>query len=116
MRVIIAGSREILNYVDLLEAISESNFEITTVISGGAAGVDSLGEKWAKDNGTTLEVYPAEWAKYGKRAGPVRNQRMAEAGDALIAVMLRKGTRGTLDMIEKASGMGLKVHIHLVDQ
>lgn len=102
MRVIIAGSRDITDYQELLDAVVDSGFEITTVISGGARGVDRMGEIFAKNNSTPLEIYPADWNKYGKSAGHRRNADMANVADALIA--LWDGTsRGTKSMIEIAN-------------
>lgn len=46
MRTIIAGSRSITDYALIQKAVSESGFEITEVVSGGAIGVDRLGERW----------------------------------------------------------------------
>lgn len=113
MRVIIAGSRDIKDYQELLDAIVDSGFEITTVISGGARGVDRMGEVFAKNNSIPLEIYPADWNTYGKSAGHRRNADMANVADALIA--LWDGTsRGTKSMIEIANKKGLHVHIHYV--
>ena len=98
MRVIIAGSRTITDYFALLRAIKNSRFDITAVVSGTARGVDELGERFAGENSLELLRYPAEWNKYGKKAGYLRNKEMAEAADALIA--LWDGTsHGTRHMI-----------------
>ncbi len=109
MKVIIAGSREIKDYPLLLEAIKQSGFEIDEVVSGGAAGVDKLGERYAKENGKKLTVFPADWEAYGKGAGPVRNGEMAfYVGSAGALIALWDGSsRGTKDMIEKATKYGL---------
>lgn len=111
MKVIIAGSRTITDYAIVVAAIKASGFEITEVVSGGAWGVDSLGEKWAYENGINKRVFMANWKTDGKRAGPIRNQRMSEYANALIAVWdgLSPGTR---DMIARAEKLGLKVYIH----
>jgi predicted Rossmann fold nucleotide-binding protein DprA/Smf involved in DNA uptake len=66
MKVIVAGSRDITDYVWVLRAISEAKFKITEIVSGGAKGVDSLGEMYAKENGIPLKVFPADWKTYGK--------------------------------------------------
>lgn len=114
MRTIIAGGREIDDYQLVLDAIAQSGFEISTVISGGARGVDALGEQYANDSGLALEIYPAEWNKHGRSAGPIRNGKMAEVADALIAVWDGKST-GTKNMIEQATRRGLHVHIAMID-
>lgn len=107
MRVIIAGSRDCHDYDTLLEMIEECGWEITEVVSGGAKGVDALGERWAAENGVPLKIFPADWEKHGRAAGPIRNAKMAENADALIALMKGTNSRGTLNMIETAAKKGL---------
>jgi hypothetical protein len=111
MKTIIAGSRSITNYDQILEAISLSNIIITTVISGTANGVDKLGERFAKDHDIPVLQFPADWDKYGKKAGYLRNIEMAEVGDALICVWDGQ-SHGSKHMIEIATRRGLKVYVH----
>jgi predicted Rossmann fold nucleotide-binding protein DprA/Smf involved in DNA uptake len=87
-----------------------SKFDITEVISGAASGVDGLGERWAKENGVPVSQYRADWKKYSRRAGPIRNQRMATVADALVAVWDGQ-SRGTANMIAIALRRGLKVYV-----
>lgn len=113
MRVIVAGSRQIMDLGLVEAAIKESGFEITEVISGGARGVDLLGELWAIRNSKEIKRFPANWDANGKAAGPIRNGLMAEYGEALVAVW--DGTSpGTKDMIAKAQAKGLKVYVKVV--
>lgn len=110
MKTIIAGSRHFNDYEKVVKIIRQSNFQITQVVSGGAKGVDSLGEKWAgKDN---YKRFPANWTKYGKAAGPIRNQQMADYADALIAIYDSRTSKGTKDMIKRAKKSNLKIYIH----
>jgi hypothetical protein len=113
MKVIIAGSRTITDYLTVCDAITKSGFQITEVVSGGCKGVDSLGEFWAREHKVPVKQFPADWDMYGKAAGPKRNQQMANYGEALIAVWAGQ-SRGTLDMIAKAKTKELKVYIHQV--
>lgn len=110
MKVIIAGSRDYYNYDTLLTAITESGFDITTVVSGGAKGVDALGEEYANNMNIPLNTYNADWNTHGKAAGPIRNRKMAENSDALIALWDGK-SRGTKNMIETARKNGLLVYV-----
>lgn len=98
MRVVIAGSRSITDYSAVCQAIADSGFEITEVISGCANGVDSMGERWALEHDIRIARLPAEWRIYGRRAGMVRNRWMGEIGEALVAIWDNK-SRGTADMI-----------------
>lgn len=55
--------------------------------------------------------FPADWNAHGKAAGPIRNQQMAQEADVLIAFWDGK-SRGTKDMIEKATRAGLDMHVY----
>jgi len=113
MRVIICGGRD-LNEQDrgLMNAIScatkERQWKIETVISGAARGGDQIGERWAKRWDRKVERYPANWNKYGRGAGFVRNEQMAQVAEAVIAL---PGGSGTAHMIKTARRLGLPVHI-----
>lgn len=113
MKVIIAGTRDFHDYDVVCKAIANSWYEITEVVSGGATGVDALGERWGKERGLPVTVFPAQWQTYGKKAGPIRNAEMAEYADALVAVVSgpSPGTRG---MIKISLERGLKVYVHEV--
>lgn len=114
MNVIIAGSRNVTEYSIVAFAIENSKFEIDNVISGKAKGVDELGEKWAKSRNIPIIEYPADWKKYGKSAGVIRNEQMAKAADALIAIWDGKSS-GTFNMIQNAKKYDLKMYIYLVE-
>ena len=113
MRTIIAGCRTATDFQDVQKAIEDSEFDISVVISGAARGADKLGEEWAARNNISIERYPANWDKYGRSAGPIRNGEMAKVADALIALWDGQ-SRGTKNMIETAEKKGLKVHIHYI--
>ena len=114
MKVIIAGSRDIDDYSLVEKAVAQSGFEITEVVSGGARGVDFLGEQWALNNHIRTTAFPAQWAAYGRAAGPIRNEKMAQYAEALIAVWDGKSA-GTRNMIENAEKRGLKVFVYKVE-
>lgn len=105
-RVIIAGSRTFSNYrlmVEKCDAVLYNKFYTHDIIivSGGAKGADQCGERYAQDRGLKVEVYPAEWDKYGSAAGPIRNKQMAAIADAVI-VFWDGHSAGTRNMIELA--------------
>lgn len=114
MRTIIAGSRGITEYSIVLQAIIESDFKVTEVVSGTAEGVDRLGETFAHIGNIPCNRFPADWKKYGKSAGMIRNEEMARNADALIAVWDGK-SKGTKGMIDIARLKGLKVFVYQVE-
>lgn len=113
MKCIIAGSRSIHQYIVLATAIDESGWhdDITEVVSGGARGVDTLGEEYAYKTHKKLMIFPADWDIYSKSAGIRRNNLMANYADALLAVWDGK-SKGTAHMIEAARRKGLKVYVY----
>ncbi len=113
MRVVIAGGRDITDYQMVVSAVTQSKFDITEVVSGGAPGADSLGERYAQATGIKLTIFKADWDTHGKAAGPIRNREMAHYAQALIAVWGGK-SRGTGNMIEQARKLNLPVFVHLV--
>lgn len=131
LRIIIAGcrgfqdynllSREVLRIVtDKVNAMGQGKLprELITIISGNAKGADRLGEVFAKTMKLPLEVYPAEWDKYEKAAGPIRNQRMAEEAcknrenyDPMLIAFWDGKSKGTKNMIQIAEEMKMDVHV-----
>lgn len=117
-KLIIAGSRTITNYEDVRQAVIKSGYwaqyrHELEIVSGCARGVDQLGERFAEYNGLVCHRFPADWNKYGKRAGCLRNIQMGEYSDLLVAVWDGK-SRGTKQMIEWSEQNGLGVYVHLV--
>lgn len=115
MKVIIAGSRDVTEYQAVVKAILDSGIEVTTVVSGGARGVDRLGERYARETDLDLEIFKADWDTHGKRAGYLRNVEMSKNADALIAIWDGK-SRGTKHMIDIATGRKLRVYVHRADR
>ena len=112
MKVIIAGGRYFDNY-ELLSTKCDKilqNQDDVIIISGGAKGADSLGEKYAKERGYTLEIFPAKWDEHGKKAGIMRNVEMADNANSLIAFW-DGNSRGTKHMVETATNKGLSVTV-----
>lgn len=111
MRVIVAGSRGITDYDYLAKRLDEILPTLTsepTIISGGARGVDQMGERYAIERRLPYLRFPANWDLYGRRAGYIRNAEMAEHADALIAFWDGE-SRGTKHMIDEAMRMKLTV-------
>ena len=103
MKLAIIGSRTFQNYSILIKELDSKKDKITLVISGGAQGADSLGEKWAKGNNIPTLIFPADWDKHGKAAGFIRNQDIIDNCDCCIAFWdgKSKGTAHSISLCEK---------------
>lgn len=111
MKLIVAGSRSIkdreLVCKWIRKLVGEGTFHpVVQILTGGAYGVDILAEQWAAVSGVKYKVFPADWDKHGKAAGPLRNSQMAQYGDALLAIWDGE-SKGTKDMINTAIATGL---------
>lgn len=115
MKVIVAGSRSIDNYDLIEECIQESGFIVNEVVSGGAKGVDRVGEAWAAAHRIAITRFPADWETHGKAAGPIRNGLMADYADALIAIWDGE-SRGTKNMIKTAERAGLPIMVWEIEE
>lgn len=124
MRTIIAGSRTFTNYdlvVDTMNRLWFDNQEMmpcirpTVVLCGGARGADALGKRWAEDEGVVIELHPARWEEFGRKAGYMRNVEMATQADALVAFWDGE-SQGTAHMIDEAKKHGLVIYVEEVSR
>lgn len=119
MRTIIAGSRPSKENQQRLhnllhETIVRSRFQISVVLSGLANGPDQWAVAWATAHRIPVERFPANWSKFGRRAGFLRNKEMADNADALICVWDGR-SRGTKMMLDLALGKPIWVACSVLD-
>jgi len=115
MRVLVTGARDYttprLIYWALRHLRDATRVDV--VIHGAGRGADSIAGRVAVGLGLPVEAYPADWRRYGRGAGPVRNQQMLDEGrpDAVLAFHpnLVVGHGGTGDMVARAQLAGLPV-------
>ena len=117
-RVVVAGCRNYNNYAEAKEYIDRCLSRIRkenkiVIVSGGSLGADKLGELYAEENGFKIERYIAQWEKYGKSAGPIRNEEMAKNADFVICFWDGK-SRGTKSMIGCAKRQGKPLKIKMI--
>lgn len=117
--VIIAGGRDFNDY----ELLKSKCFSLLKnkmdecdvhIVCGCARGADTLGRQFAEEFRLKVLEYPADWDRYGKKAGYLRNEEMAKVGNALIAFWDGK-SRGTGHMIDLAKKYKLVIRIIYYD-
>ncbi len=118
-RIIIAGCRDFNDYCQAKEYIEfcKAEYRISRqaiLLSGHCRGADLLGERYAKENSWEIELYPADWQKYGKAAGPIRNKIMVERCDMLICFWDGK-SKGTRSLIRYAEHCGKTVAVKHIE-
>jgi hypothetical protein len=85
--------------------------KITIVHGANPKGADRLADDWCAVNWIVPETYPADWDKYGKAAGPIRNQQMLDTGIDLVLAFPTKESKGTWHMVKIAHAAGVPVRI-----
>lgn len=103
MNIAIIGGRDFNDFETLekvvLTHVKGSQLFDCKIISGKAKGADTLGEKFAEKYGLEVIEFPADWAKFGKSAGIIRNKDIIKNGDVIFAFWDRK-SKGTANGIE----------------
>lgn len=117
IKLIIAGTRTFTDYAYMKRKLDKHfmRYRDITVLTGGARGVDTLGERWAFWWWWTVMQYIPDYQNHGKYAPILRNQEMVE--NATHAICFWDGkSKGTEDLIRKAKKWGLKVRIIRFDR
>lgn len=116
-RVLVCGSRDWRDPTPIQHALAElqaawGSFE---VVDGGARGADTLARQIAQDLNLPVREFPADWERYGKAAGMIRNQKMLddllEADQRLVLAFPLPQSRGTRDMIRRAEKAGVEARV-----
>lgn len=116
-RIIICGGRHFADY-ELLETIADQYLQKQNIspqnveiVSGHCRGADMLGERYATEHGCTLTLFPAEWEKYGRAAGPIRNKEMinyiSSVDQNLVIAFASEKSVGTKNTVALARKMNI---------
>ena len=108
MRIAIIGSRS-LN-IDISKFVSEKT---TTIVSGGAKGIDRQAEKYADEKFIPKLIIKPEYDKYGNKAPLIRNKVIVNLADVIIAIWDGK-SRGTKYTIDYAKKIGKDVRVYKI--
>lgn len=114
-RVLVCGDRFWKGGIAPISAVLEKYPAGTVVIHGAAAGADYFAGIAAERLGFEVEPYPADWDKYGRAAGPVRNSLMLSQGRPTEVHAFHNDfehSKGTKDMVQKARRAGIPVTVH----
>ncbi len=116
-KLAVVGSRTITDRKLIFDYLDSKYDKIDIIISGGAKGVDSIAQDWAKERGFPCLVYYPKWynqeGEYDKSAGFKRNYLIVKDCDVVVA--FTTGSAGTQNSIDLANKLGKKVIIHKVD-
>lgn len=110
LKIGVVGSRGFNDYKLLKDTLDKYLNNVYLIVSGGAEGADSLGEKWANENNIKTLILKPDWKKHGKAAGFIRNTDIVDQSDMIIAFWDGL-TRGTEDTIHKTQETDKKLEV-----
>ena len=107
--MIVAGGRDYSNqnivnyYIDRVKDVCDSRGLNLVIVCGMATGADTLGRNYAISNGLEVLEFPANWNRYGKSAGYIRNKEMGNIADSAIVFWdgRSKGSKLMIDIMHE---------------
>lgn len=120
MIVVVCGSRDWADRQAIERRLRALPAEDITIIHGACSrkvngrevSADMLADAAARELGFTPWPHPADWERYGLRAGPRRNRQMLDRCPDLVLAFQRNGSHGTRDCVDEARRRGIAVEVH----
>ena len=109
MKLLVTGSRSWPDKQAVYNVLTELN--PTLVIHGGATGADAFAEQWAVEHDVLVDRHPADWGKYGRAAGAIRNAQMVNEKPDLVVAFLHGNSPGTRMTMKMAEAAGIPVRL-----
>jgi hypothetical protein len=112
MKVLVCGDRNWTN-IDAIKRELLAFGPGTIIVHGACRGADTFAGIVAGELGYEVREYPAEWAKYGRAAGPIRNRQMLEEEPTLVLAFHEDfpSSKGTKDMVKAAKARGIATRL-----
>lgn len=114
-RLLITGSRNWEDKQAVWDALAPiaralpADQDLVLIHGGCPTGADAIVHEWARGFGAVIEVHPANWAQHGRKAGPIRNAEMVDAGADLALAFIKDGSRGASHTAALAEAAGIPV-------
>lgn len=112
MKVLVCGDRNWSSWVMVKRRLASLPSD-TIVIHGAARGADTIGGEVAKSLGMPVDVYPAQWDKHGRAAGPIRNRQMLDQKPDIVIAFHNniEESKGTKDCLAEAARRGIATEL-----
>lgn len=111
MRILVCGGRDEKPWevCDHLHYLLDGRTDIEYIIHGCAKGADTGAKYFAEESNIAQLAFPADWDRYKKAAGYIRNKQMRDEGNPDLIIAFPGGV-GTKMMIELAQEKNIPIH------
>ena len=121
VRIIVCGGKDFSDKEMMYGVLNEiyDQYPEAEIISGHAKGADMIAEEYALNYRHNLKVFEADWKRYGRGAGPIRNREMlkyAGEGNPIVIAFWDGKSRGTANMIRLAKNAGVEYIIKMYEK
>lgn len=112
-KILICGDRNWADFKKVEDKLNQFNPLEDIIITGGCRGADKIAEYLGKKKGFKVEVFPADWNKYGLGAGPVRNKQMLDQNPSIVIAFHSDidNSKGTKNCITQAAKKEIPVEV-----
>lgn len=109
--VAVVGSREFTNYAQLKRVLDQTLHMDDEIASGGAKGVDSMAQRYAKEEGFNIHIYYPKYARYRMGATFKRNKEIVENSELVLAFYVKGRFQqgGTANTAKWARELGVEL-------
>ncbi len=114
MRVLVCGDRHWQDKDTILAVLAKLD-NVEVIIEGEAKGADTIAREVGEVYGIPVLPFPAEWGKFGKGAGPIRNKQMLKEGRPDLVIAFHANiteSKGTKNMLEQARNRGIETRLY----
>jgi hypothetical protein len=108
MTVLVCGGRDYTDRRRVYRLLNFNRAKIAMIVHGCARGADSMADDWAVEQFVPCLRVPAEWDRFGRKAGFMRNEKMLSLGKPDLVVAFPGGA-GTAMMVRLARQAGIRV-------
>lgn len=107
MRIVVTGGRDYRNWETVRRVLD--GIQPDSVYVGDATGLDAMAAEWCDSRCVSHQIFVANWDKFGKLAGPIRNEEMLRKAGRDAIVIAFPGGKGTANCVREAMKLNMTV-------
>ena len=112
MRVLVTGIRDFVDPRVIPQAIRDSGFDVSQLVTGTFTGVEQQVSAWGRETGVPVVLFKPDWPRFRLKASAARNNAMLDAAEAVVVIWT--GNDSAKVFVTEARKRKLPLHLHHV--